>query len=169
MSKFGSRPTRDENVMMIDLMVLSSAMHQHADSIRERISEYPNAWRDVRLLTTLVKRLESMLFNAMDKRDQHHYMQLASYGQMRVSIPGPIEDKTNMLVERSDIDAIVGSAMTGECALCIKEGREIKRCRLREALVNISPPKEYTADRPRAICEWREKAIDVLEDKDVII
>lgn len=169
MGKFGERPNRAENVMMNDLMAMTSELIRHSPSIRERMQAYRYGWRDVRLLLALARKVENMLYYTMPPSYQRRYAQVAKEGRVMVDIPGPIQDKQNMLVERRDLDVLVEKALTGECVMCIREGKDIQRCPLRDVMVRLSPPVEFTGDRTHAICEYQRAAMSAMAKEYTIV
>ena len=59
-------PNKYENQFMMDLMILKNALAVRAEKVRGRLGMVnPNAWRDLRLLITLVDRIQRELMETM--------------------------------------------------------------------------------------------------------
>ena len=65
----------------------------------------------------------------------------------------------------ADVIGRIEAAMRGECAMCIREGRDVKRCRLRDALLPVAPPSEFS----RYGCEYRQPASQLVQGDNVIL
>ena len=58
-------PNREENALMLDLMMLRNSIATHSETVRERLKAYPYGWRDMRLLWSLVNKLQGQLLNTV--------------------------------------------------------------------------------------------------------
>ena len=90
-------PNREENALMLDLMMLRNSIASHSEAVRERLKAYPHAWRDMRLLWYLVNKLQNQLLNTMPDRRILYYDQMARHGKVIIDIPGPIPKGRNTL------------------------------------------------------------------------
>lgn len=60
-----------------------------------------------------------------------------------------------IIASEDDLREIINAAMAAECAVCLKDDRQAKGCKLRRALMNIVPPETFSAQG----CEYRDVAI----------
>lgn len=125
---------------MLDLMMLRNSLAKHSEAVKDRLKVCPHAWRDMRLLWYLVNKLQIQLLNTMPDRRILYYDQMARHGKVIIDIPGPIPKGRHILITEKRLAAITEAAMRGECALCIKDGREAQRCPIRDALLEAAPP-----------------------------
>ena len=58
--------------------------------------------------------------------------------------------------------------MKSECILCMREGSEIGKCPLREALLETAVPTEIQEGRWEK-CEYRDAAGKLVQGKDVTV
>lgn len=163
-------PNRRENAFMLDLMMLRNSLAQNSEAVRGRMSCYPYAWRDIRLMWHLVNKLQNQLMDTMPDRRLAYYQQMAAQAKVIIDIPGPIPKGRNMLISETRLAAITEAAMRGECALCVKEGREVKRCPIRDALLEIAPPETINGgERQFDDCEYWNAASALVQGEDVHI
>jgi hypothetical protein len=43
------------------------------------------------------------------------------------------------IMMKDDLKLLINTSIAAECAMCVKDGREQKKCALRKALENIAP------------------------------
>lgn len=174
MSKADARgrtnPTRAEHAAIVDLMIVRNDLIKNGEALKERLSGHKNAWRDLRLLITLVNRLQDMLRDTLPDKRVLYYEKLGAHGRNIVDIPGPVPPPWHILMSADKLAAITAAAMEAECAMCVRDGKEVARCRLREALIEAAPPDAYTdTDSPFAVCEYRDAGSKLACGKEVRI
>ena len=163
-------PNREENAIMLDLMMLRNSIASHSEAVRERLKAYPYGWRDMRLLWSLVNKLQNQLLNTMPDRRILYYDQMARHGKVIIDIPGPIPKGRNILITEKRLAAITEAAMRGECALCVKDGTEAQRCPIREALLEVAPPEKVNDGQHWwAGCEYWNAASALVRGEEVTI
>lgn len=164
-------PNRQENALMLDLMLLRNTLVKNGEAVRERLKGAPHGWRDMRLLWYLVNKLQEELLKTMPDRRVAYYNQMAQHGQVIIDIPGPIPRGRHILITDEHLAAITTAAMDGECALCLKEGKEVQRCPIRQALLEVAPPTQVSSgDRAWwAGCEYQKAASALVQGKEVTI
>ena len=83
---------------------------------------------------------------------------------------GPVKTARHLLVTDKHLGAICEAAMKSECILCMREGGEINRCELREALLEAAPPTNLDeSDGLFRKCEYRDAAGALVQGNDVTI
>lgn len=164
-------PNRQENALMLDLMLVRNTLAKNSEAVRGRLKSVPHGWRDMRLLWHLVNRLQQELLKTMPDRRVAYYDQMARHGQVIIDIPGPIPRGRHILITDEHLAALTEAAMRGECTLCLKEGKEKQRCLIRQALLETAPPSEIQTGesawwRP---CEYQRAASALMRDEEVTI
>ena len=163
-------PNKHEHALMLDLMMLRNSLAHHGEAARQRLNCYPYAWRDMRLLWHLVNKLQGQLIDTMPDRRVAYYEQMARQGQVIIDIPGPIPRGRHILIGEKHLAAIMEAAIRGECALCIKEGKEVQRCPIREALLEVAPPETVSDCRDWWTgCEYRSAASALIQGEEISI
>lgn len=163
-------PNRQENALMMDLMMLRNTLAHHSEAVRPRLKAYPTAWRDLRLLWYLVNKVQTQLLDTMPDRRVAYYGQLAQYGQVIIDIPGPVPKGRHILISDDGLAAITEAAMRGECAICLKDGKDVLRCPIRGALLEVAPPETISDGRQYwASCEYRDAASALVRNEEVTL
>lgn len=160
-------PNARENELTVDLMLVRDTLYHNMDAVRERLRPFPHAWRDLKLLWYLVNKTQERLLGTMPDRRIETYAKLCKYGKKIIDIPGPIPRGRHMLLEVDQVAALAEAAMMGECSMCLRSGREIERCPIRDALLQAAPPSMIRQERMG--CEYRAAAGDLVSGRDVTL
>lgn len=164
-----TNPNRAENEFMLNLMVLRNSLKRYAPECRERARRAGKwTWRDIRLLDTLVDKIQRNLLDTMPERREEYYLSYCKHGHYELVINGPIRGTRYVLISDRHLAELTESAMEAECMLCFREGSEIRNCLLRQAMLEVAPPTELQ-DGLWEKCEYREAARQVMNDEDVKI
>ena len=166
-----TKPNRKENEFMLNLMILRNTVRQNAPACRERARLAGKwVWRDIRLLTVLVERIQEKLLRTMPESRDDYYRAYAQHGHYELHINGPVRTARHILMTDKHAAALAEAAMKSECILCMREGSEIGRCELREALLESAAPSAIgDGDSLFRKCEYRDAAGALVQGKDVTI
>lgn len=159
-------PNRKEHTLMLDLMVLRHTLASNMDAVNERLSYWPYGKRDMHLLFRLVDKLQAQLLLTMPPQRNQYYQHVAREAEVIVEIPGPVPRGRYITISEKYLTTIVSAAMAGECMMCLREGKEVTRCPIREALLEVAPPAQLADDRPHAGCEYWRIASSVVGEED---
>lgn len=163
-------PNADENALMMNLMILRNTLVTHGPSVKERLRKTPNAWRDLCLLVRLVTKTQDRLLDTMPERRTAYYYSLAQHAKVAVELPGPAKRGRYIMIDEKKLAAITEAAMCGECAVCMRDGRDVKRCLIREALLEVAPPEEIRDSHTLAYgCEYRDIASALVGQQEMTI
>lgn len=164
-----TKPNRRENEFMLNLMVLRNTLKVNAPACRERARAAGKwIWRDIRLLLTLVCRIQEAMLRTMPESRDEYYTAYAMSGHYELHIDGPIRTARHLLITDRHLAAMAEAAMKSECILCMREGSEIGKCPLREALLETAVPTEIQEGRWEK-CEYRDAAGKLVQGKDVTV
>ncbi len=166
-----TKPNRRENEFMMNLMILRNTMKRNAPACRERARLAGKwVWRDMRLLTVLVERIQERLLRTMPESRDDYYRAYAQHGHYELHMDGPVRTARHILMTDKHAAALAEAAMKSECILCMREGGEIGRCELREALLESAVPTAIEdGDSLFRKCEYRDAAGALVQGKDVTI
>lgn len=166
-----TKPNRRENEFMLNLMILRNTMKRNAPECRERARLAGKwVWRDIRLLTVLVERIQEKLLRTMPQSRDDYYRAYAQHGHYELHMDGPVRTPRHILMTDKHAAALAEAAMKSECILCMREGSEIGRCELREALLESAAPTAIEdGDSLFRKCEYRDAAGALVQGKDVTI
>ena len=85
-----TKPNRRENEFMLNLMVLRNTLKVNAPACRERARAAGKwIWRDIRLLLTLVCRIQEAMLRTMPESRDEYYTAYAMSGHYELHIDGP--------------------------------------------------------------------------------
>lgn len=165
-----TKPNRRENEFMLNLMILRNTLRVNAPANRERARRAGKwIWRDIRLMQTLVERVQGALLATMPDSRDDYYRAYAEHGHYELHITGPVRTPRKIVVTDKHLGTICDAAMRSECILCMREGSEIGQCLLREALLEAAPPSEVEDDGDIRRCEYRDAAGQLVQGEDVTI
>ncbi len=162
-------PTRKENEFMLNLMILRNTLALHAPACRERALKAGRwTWRNIRLMLTLVNKVQDDMIRTMPARRNEYYSAYAEHGHYELVMNGPKRPSRFVLISDRHLAALCEAAMESECIMCMRQGTEISRCPLRAALLEVAPPSELQDGR-WIRCEYREAAGNLIRDEDITL
>ena len=164
-----TKPNRRENEFMMNMMVLRNTLMANGPAVKERAKRAGKyTWRDIRLMTRLVEKVQNAMLATMPKERDGYYMSYAQHGHYELMMNGPIRNTRMVLISDRSLGAVCEAAVTSECAMCMREGSEIGQCLLRKALLEVAPPTEIQDGRWRK-CEYRDLAGQLLREESIEI
>ena len=137
------------------LLVMDARMAQAGDALRQRLRAIPNGWRDWRLMDTILYRLLQQIVDTLPNKSRQYLTKLKNHDEMLIRFEPAARTPEWLLIRDVDLKEIVNAAMASECATCLKEGKQIDRCPLRRAMIDICPPHQ----EPATGCGYREAAM----------
>ena len=152
-----------ENQFYVDLILLRNALMNNTEAVKDRLKEYPGDWRDLKLIEKLAEKIQNHLSLTIPPEKLLRYEQLVRHGRYYLDFQGPIPHKVYKLMEAHDLAYIAEEAIKGRCGICLAEGREVKRCALRDALLTVAPPSAIS----QVGCEYRHVAGDLEANREV--
>ena len=124
------------------LVAMESRVLEVGDAMRERLKKIPNGWRQFRLLVSTLDRLMPEVYDTVPNKTRMYLKNIMENGEVLIRFIPVSRNPEWKLVKDEDLAVLINLAMAGECAICMKQGREAKKCKLRGALENITPPLE---------------------------
>ncbi len=156
MSEEKQMPNQRENIFLQDIMVLRNDLVRYSESVHARLVPYPGAWRDLRLMLHLVRKLQTILLDTLPDKKVAQLQNIALHGKFFIELPGPLWKNRFVCIDEKSLSALMQAAMEGECAICLREGRDVKRCPLRAALIATVPPEKILDNHQVMGCEYRD-------------
>ena len=151
------KPLNGREMQAIEyLAALDSQMVKHSETMRQRLKQVPNGWRQWRLLTAIAGKLLEQLYDTLPMKNLKHMQNICSYGEMFIRMRPISRVPEYTLVSEDDIRQLVNAAMAAECAICLRDAKEVARCPLRKCLMNIVPPE----DVPAVGCGYRNVTLE---------
>lgn len=160
-------PNKKENIFIQDIMILRNDLVRYSESVRARLASFPGAWRDIRLMLYLVRKIQALLLDTLPDNKVVQMQNIAMHGKFFIEMPGPIRKTRFVTLEESELTALMQAAMSNECVMCLREGKEIKRCPLRAALIAAAPPEKIIENPPLFSCEYRDIGCAIFRGENV--
>lgn len=113
-------------------------------ALERRLRTTPRGWVMFRQAFGLLDKMFPQLEATINDRQLVQINQTIHNGEVVVKLrrAGKYDDDWNV-VRADTLATAVGYAMRGECALCVKDRADIKRCPLRKAIDELCPPNTY--------------------------
>lgn len=115
--------------------------------LKARLKSIPNAWRDFRLACTCTEKVLDEVYSTLPYKNLLHVQKLVTFGETvirqkpAIKLPGDVQ-----FVNVDDLKYLINVAISAECAVCSKDKREQKKCKLRDALSTIALPAALKND-----------------------
>lgn len=160
-------PTRYEYQAIERLAVLGCTINRDGECLKERLRSVPDLYRQYRIAQTAVSKIVDGVYKTLPdnvKRRMLRESENCEFILRPVSVMSTRSTDSKVMLD-TDILTLVNSAMIARCSICIKNGREVKSCDLRKALMNV-----VTLDEPdnTSLCGYARIAsgLDKWEDND---
>lgn len=150
-----TKPNARELSVIEYLAALDVQLCGRQDVLRERLARIPNGWRDYRLIVMQTSRLLEKIYSTLPIKTLKRMEGICRNGEIVIRLRPPCSIPDHVLVNEDDMRRLINCAMAAECAICLRDGREIDTCPLRKVLESIVPPEEYSA----LGCSYRNIAI----------
>lgn len=130
------------------------------EQLEPRARRVPGAWRMLRSgLAMLGRGLDAVLSTLPDDQfDRVHA--IFTQGVIEIRMPSALDGDLGLLlmpVRRGELTELAWHAMDAECAICLKDGREIKHCALAKALNGCLEPSSQDSTG----CPWRDEILEL--------
>ena len=125
-------------------------------ALEPRLRRIPGAWQKYRTAMTFIEHVLDGVYGSLPVKTVRHMANLCERGEIVIR-PKQIGAKVDsvQIVPTEEIKLIVNKAMEANCAICMNEGKAIKKCELRKALMLICPP---TNPETGALCPYADVA-----------
>lgn len=131
----------------------------HGDALSERLHKIPHGWRDYQLLRSLAQKLADEISLTLPQKDWNRLDRLTQRGECVIR-PQSVVSREYVMVSVDDLDYVALRAIHEGCALCVKDGGEIRSCKLRRALMQVIP----LGEKPKFGCGYRDYVDEIKED-----
>lgn len=161
-----TKPNKEENSFMLDLMILKNSLAIRSMAVRDRLKKVNRyGWRDLRLLLSLVGRIQTQLIETMPDSRWEYYATMARNGRYHLEIEGPIRQGRMVVISDIHLAQLCEIVMEEHCIMCLRTGAEVEKCPVRQALLEVAPPTEILDCR----CEYSQVAGQLVNDEEVTI
>lgn len=112
------------------------------DHIRNRLKTTPDGWRQYRLARVSIENALEQVYDTLEPEILLHLLKMQDVGEVVIRPRPIIPQKDIQFVDSNDLRVLINATMASTCAICVKYGKDIKKCKLRKTLVQICPPEE---------------------------
>lgn len=135
-------PADGQEILVIELLAgLDCRLMKSQEILKPRLDTIPNGWRDFRLAVTRTEKVLDAVYATLPPKTLQHMDRLYNYGEVVIR-PKPlikIHGDDVRIVDYDDLKMLINTTIAAECAMCVKDAREQKKCKLRAVLENIAP------------------------------
>lgn len=122
------------------LMFAEPLLRVGLNAIDDRLASIKNGRKRTRTLLTQMRTLLMDLATTVDDKSYNYLCTLKKHGELTIKVKPVSTIPGHFIVPEDCMRALVDSAVTDHCHLCIKEADEMKRCPLYKAMINVLPP-----------------------------
>jgi len=139
------------------LLAFYNQTAQYSNGMKDRLKQFPNGWRDWRLMVSLAEKLLRQLYSTLTPRHYQQMKLLEQHGECAVVINPATKAECVEFVHEQALDVVIKRCIDANCGMCVKNDAEVRGCKLRKALFDIKAPMEI----PRYGCVYR----DIIHDE----
>ena len=132
------------NSRELNRVELFAALHAQLaggeETLKPRLQTIPNAWRDWRMVEAVAGRLLTQIYQTKPTNRLRTNEHLCAHGEVVIRMKPVVKVDEFLPIHVSALKTLVNHAMAGTCTMCF-EGRDfVKHCKLRKALMEVTPP-----------------------------
>lgn len=124
--------------------------------LEPRLRSIPDLWRQYRIAMKAIEKVLDGIYRSIPLKTLKHMRNLCAYGEVIIKPKGPVNVHDVQIVPTPELKLLINTAIENECAVCVKDQREQKGCKLRKAMMLIAPPLEVNRD----YCNYRDVAAE---------
>lgn len=139
------KPLNGRELREIEFMLaLDARVAEGGDCLKTRLKGIKNGWRDYRLMAVLTRKVLAGIYDTLPNKTLQHLDKMRKDGEALIRFKPASRAPEWAVIRDDELKTLINLAMASECALCMKEGKQIDRCRLRRTLMDICPPTDDT-------------------------
>lgn len=147
-------PTSRETKSIELIAALDARLTNDRKYLEDRLRMVPDLYRQWRIAETAAAKVVDGLYDTLPPKTMMRMRRLYESGEIVIRPRGGMnKDSDSTVALKEDISRLARTVCESECAMCIKTGRDIKKCKLRETLLRVSPPPEVFTD-DTSLCEY---------------
>lgn len=122
------------------IAALDKRMADGERHLEERLKMVPDLWRQYRIARSALGKIVDGLYKTMELRALARLMRMNENSELVFRPRSPLNNATDArVVLDKDLSTLVTYVLQNKCCFCLCEGKDIKNCDLRKALMNIIP------------------------------
>ena len=115
--------------------------------LEDGLRKIPNGWRNFRLAQATTEKVVDAIYGTLPEKTIRHMQGLNQHGEVviRKKPMVPLGDDAQFVLPE-DLKVLINTSIAAECAMCLRNKQEQKKCKLRRALQDIAPTEALAHD-----------------------
>lgn len=135
------------------LGLLDGRLKLDGETLEKRLRAIPDAWRQYRIAQTAMDKTIGYLYDSVPQSQLRHLRTTIQNSTVQIKPRGVTPPPQSMIIGEDILRLLVTETMVANCALCLADPNEVRKCRIRKALTTITPPDTYPKGNT---CPYRE-------------
>lgn len=124
----------DESLPLRMIWCIDTMLRRELGAIEQRVRSIPNGWRDLRMMTAVMKKLKVNLYLTFPEEQRRTFEKTLSAQEFQISAPRLSKDPTFVYMDLDDAKLLMRHAILNECTYCHKSKQDARKCELRKAI-----------------------------------
>ena len=139
---------------LVYLCALDKKLQSCRDLLEQRLRGVPDLWRQYRLAESAMGKTVEGLLSTASPSALSYLQSMMTSSEIAIRPTGAASTRGDtQVVLQSVLTELVNTCIKNECFFCEKEGKEVKKCDLRKALLLSAPPSYFPE---KGICPYAE-------------
>lgn len=138
------------------LAALDARLTDYSKPLEERLRKTKDGWRNYRVAVACMEKAIDAVYESVDNETRQHMRRLVGTSEVIIRPTARAAEVNLQTIDESHLKVLVNTSMSAECAMCLKEGTDVRKCALRKALLFAAPPSRIP-DNGR--CPFAEVAL----------
>lgn len=128
------------------LVLLDAVLNRNGEIIRPRLARIKNGWRDFRMAASIMHKLVDALLETCTVRTLERLQSIGENCNLSIKPRSIAKEDPCVVVHESALMQLINKTCEAECAICFKQGAEVRGCTLRKTLMEIAPLNDPPKD-----------------------
>ena len=133
------------------LAALDAQINERGKFLEERLKSVPDLYRQYRIAQTAIGKVIDGLYTTVPTKTLLHMQKLSASGELVIRQKPVVRFDDVRFALISDLKDIANVVVANECAICLKDQREQRKCKLRKAMERVMPVDKVFEDK----CQYR--------------
>lgn len=138
------------------LAALDARLTDYSKPLEERLRKTKDGWRNYRVAVACMEKAIDAVYESVDNETRQHMRRLVGTSEVIIRPTARAAEVNLQTIDENHLKVLVNTSMSAECAMCLKEGTDVRKCALRKALLFAAPPSRIP-DNGR--CPYAEVAL----------
>ena len=139
------RLNRNERNSILMLVCTEAVLKTVMVDLEKRLGHIPSGVEKLKKATELVTEIDSGILATISKEQRSNLSKTGRDYELRL-VPKMTPMKTNVVLDKETLKALVDASQAGECMMCVKTAKESRNCKLHRLLVVLTPMPHYEGE-----------------------